>query len=805
VESLFRDVRFAVRSLAAKPGFTLAAVLCTALGIGLCTTIYSAFYAMLLRPFPFADPDAIVGVVNTNSRTGVDSGGISFLDYSDLRRDGKSFSQVAAYGETSLTLSGSGEPEQVQGGVVSADLFPLLGVRPALGRHFLPEEDRPGAPGAVLLSDALWVRSFGSDPAAVGRWIRIDNVPHQIVGVMPPRFQFPVQQQAWVPMAPRLADHPRGEREVFMLARLNPGISLEQARAATAARSEHLAGQYPETHSDWRWRTLPLRDLWVSTGMRVMSLTMMGAATFVLLIACANVANLLLARASSRQKEISLRAVFGASPGQVVRQLLTESLLLAAAGGVLGIAIAAAGNRALDFLFSASATLPFWIVFSLDLPVLAFTVAIAVATGLLFGIVPALQAAKIDLLSVLKEGERASGGGRRRSRLRSALVVAEIGLSAVLLIGGALFVRSFFELQKAEAGFNEDSLLTLRIHLPGDAYEDDGARLRKVREVLERIESLPGVDASFASAMIPLSGGVRSSAVEIAGQSFPKDQEPRVDWAGVTPGFFRTLGVPVELGRNFTGAEGWEGGPVAVVNRAFAKRFFPEGNAIGQRLQLTKAEAPEWLTIIGIVPDFKVRSLENPAASAVYVPYRFLAARSNGIVVRTRLDPERLTAAVRREIQAADPGIPLSQIATMEDVRASSIWQYQLVSRMFSTFGFLALFLAAVGIYGVLSYTVNQRRHEMGTRIALGAQRSAVLRLVVRQGLTLAALGVALGLAGAFFLSQVLSSFLYGIQSTDPLSFGGLSLFLLVVAGLASYLPARRATRVNPVEALRES
>jgi putative ABC transport system permease protein len=805
MEFLVRDVRFAVRSLAAKPGFTLAAILCAALGIGLCTTIFSAVYAMLVRPFPFAEPDAIVGVVSTNSRTGVESGGVSFLDYSDLRREGRSFAQIAAYSETGLTFSGNGEPEQVQGGAISADLFPLLGVRPVLGRPFLPEEDRPGAPGAVLLSHALWVRSFGSDPKAVGRWVRVDNAPHRIVGVMPPRFQFPVQEQAWVPMAPRLADHARDEREVDVIARLKPGVSLERARAEAAAMSERLAGLYPETHAAWRWQTLPLRDLYVSSGMRVMNLTMMGAATFVLLIACANVANLLLARAASRQKEISLRAVFGASPGQVVRQLLTESLVLAACGGLLGVAVAVAGIRALKSLFAGAATAPFWIVFSLDLPVLAFTAAAAVATGLLFGIVPALQAAKIDLLTVLKEGERGTSGGRRRSRLRSALVVAEIGLSAVLLIGGALFVRSFFELQQADSGFEEDRLLTLRVHLPGEAYDDEGARLRKVREVLERIESLPGVEAAYASAMIPLAGGIRSSAIEIEGQTFPEDREPRTDWAAVTPGFFRTLGVPVERGQSFTGPEGWERKPVAVVNQAFARRFFPQGDPIGKRLLLRKMETPEWLTIVGVVPDFKVRSLERPAAAAAWVPYRFLAVRGNGIVVRTRLAPQRLTAAVRRAVQAADPGIPLSAVATMADVRTTSIWQYQIVSRMFSTFGLLALFLAAVGIYGVLSYTVNQRRHEMGTRLALGAQRSAVLRLIVRQGLTLAALGVAVGLAGAFFLAQLLSSFLYGIQSTDPVSFAGLSLFLLAVAGLASYLPARRATRVNPVEALRES
>ncbi|HVT56984.1 MAG TPA: ABC transporter permease [Thermoanaerobaculia bacterium] len=802
MQSLRQDIRFAFHTLALKPGFTLAALLCAALGIGLCTTLFSATYAMLLRPFPFAHPESLVGIFSANDRIGVDHGGVSFPDYTDLERLARSFSAVAGYAETSLTLSAGDQTELVQGAAVSHRLFPLLGVEPFLGRLFTAAEDRPGAPGSVVLSHALWTRSFEADPRVIGRWIAIDGRPHQIVGIMPSSFQFPVQQQAWVPMSPSLAGHSRGEREIDVLARLRPGVSLSQARAETAALAARLAVEYPGLHAGWQWRTLALRDLFVSPGMRVMSLTMMGAATFVLLIACANVANLLLAWAAGRQREMSVRAALGASPGRIVRQLLTESMLLALGGGALGSLLALAGVRQLALLFPASAPVPYWMVFSLDPPVLAFTAAAAAATGLLFGLVPALQAARTDLLSALNEGGRAMSGGAGTHRLRSALVIAEVSLSVVLLIGGALFVRSFFAVDRVSTGFDEGRLLTLRVYLAGDKFAGDGARTRWLQALLPRLESLPGVEAASASRLVPLAGGASVSPIGIAGKTFPKGEEPRIAWAAVTPGFFRTLDVPIASGRGWSAAEGWEGRPVAVVNQTFVARFFPPGGAVGRRFLLAEPQPPRWLTVVGVVRDFKTGSLERPPSPAAYLPYPFFPARETGILVRTRLEPGQLTATVRRTIAAFDPGVPLFEVATMREVRGAATWQYRLVSKLFSTLGVLALGLAAIGIYGVLSYTVSRRSREIGTRVALGAPRGAVIGLIVRQGMMLAGIGVAVGLVGAFLLSRVLASFLYGISAADPLSFGGLSLFLLAVAALASYLPARRATRLDPTAAL---
>jgi putative ABC transport system permease protein len=764
--------------------------------------MFSVVYAMLLRPFPFENPRDIVAIVSTNPQQNVGRAPLSFGEFTELSSRRDSFAEIAGYAETTLTFSGGTLAQQVQGATVSADLFPLLGAEPILGRPFLPGEDRPGAPGTVLLGHALWLRDFDGDPSVTGRWLRIDGVPHQVVGVMPPRFRFPSQQQAWVPLAPRLADRPEGVREVEVLARLKPGTSLAQAQLESSSLGERLAKQAPETEAGWTWKTMPLRDLFVSPGMRIMSLTMMGAAIFVLLIACANVANLLLSRAIRRRREIVLRTVLGASPARITRQLLTESMLLAAGGGLLGIVLALVAVRGLSTLLEGAQNVPYWLTFSVDFPVLAFTAAAAVATGVIFGLVPALQAARVDLSSLLNQARSGIAGGGGGSRFRSALVVAEIALSAILLIGGALFVRSFVQLQDVETGFDDDRLLTLRAYLPGERYEDPAERLRWTRQALDHLVSLPEVDAAYASPFVPLAGGMRISVVEVAGQEAPA-QSPRTYWAGVTPGFFGTLGVPLEVGRDFAEAEAWEESPVAVVNRLFVKRFFPDSPAVGRRFRLADAEDAPWLTVIGVVGTFKIARLDEPGSPAVYLPYAFSPPRDSGLVVRTQLDPAQLGAAVKREVQAVDHDVPLLEVATMGEIRDASTWQFQVVSKIFSIFGALALLLAGIGLYGVISHMVGQRSGEIGVRMALGAQRRQVLGLIMRQGLRLAAFGVLIGGVGAFLLSQVLSSFLYGIGAADPISFVGLTVFLLLVAALASYLPAIRATTIDPTAALR--
>jgi putative ABC transport system permease protein len=804
MEDLLRDFRMGWRSLVRRKTSSLAALACAALGIGLCTTVWSACYAILLRPFPFADADGLLAVVAANPPRGIENGDLAYLDYRDLAQESRAFATVAGHVRLDLTFAGMGEPERVSGAAVSASLFPLLGVAPALGRQFLPEEDQPGAPGAVMLGHAFWRRSFGADPAVVGTVIQVENLPHRVIGVMPAGFEFPGREQAWIPLAPRFANRERKIHEVSVLARLAPGQLPRQAQAEVETLGRRLADEYPEVGKGWQWRAVTLRQLHVSPGMRTMSWTLFGAAVFVLLIACANVANLLLARAESRGREISVRVALGATPWQILRQFLAESLLLAAGGGFLGLLLAAAGVKALILLFPAANPVPYWMEFSLDLPVLFFTALITLATCVLSGLAPAAKTARFDLLGLLNAAGRGVSGGR--GRLRAALVVAEVALSVTLLIGGALFARSFDAVKDAPSGFAEEALATFRLHLSGAPWNDESARIAQLKEILRRVEGLPGVEAAYVSTLIPFAGGGSSGGFEISGRENAGDEKPRVFWAGVSPDFFRVLQVPIEAGRAFTGAESWEKAPLAVVNRRFADRYFPNAEAVGQQLRIdgTGGEPP-WLTIVGVARDFKTRQLDMPAIPTVYLPYAFQAARNNGVVLRTRADPGATLAAARAEIRALHPGIPVFDAASMSAVREASIWQFQLVSRLFSTFGALALVLALTGLYGVLSYMVTERWREIGIRVALGAQNREVVLLVMRQGMWLAGLGLAFGLVGAFLLTRLLASFLYGVSATDPLTFGVLALFLLTVAGLANYLPARRATRVDPVEVLREN
>jgi putative ABC transport system permease protein len=798
---MLQDILHALKGLTARPGFAISILSCAALGIGLCAAMFSVVHAMLLRPFPFAEPQGIVAVVAVNHEQNLSRAPLSYDELTELQRGDVGFAATAGYTTTTLTFSTGSDAQQLEGATVSADLFTLLGVEPILGRPFLPEDHRPGAPGTALIGHGLWQRELGADDEVAGRWVRIDGVPHQVVGVMPPRFGFPFQQQLWVPMAPRMDDRPRDARAVEVLARLSPETPLERVRAETAALAERLAEQAPDEKAGWTWRTMPLHDFYVWPGMRIMALTMMGAAVFILLIACANVANLLLSRAVGRHREIAMRTVLGASPSRILRQLLTESMLLAVAAGALGIGLAMLAVRALSSLLAGAPNVPFWLDLTVDLPVLAFTVATAVATGVLFGLAPALQAARAELSGLLQARTAAGGGGRASGRLRSGLVVSAIGLSAVLLIGGALFVRSFLKLQQVDAGIDEQRLLTVRVHLPGERYEEPAARLRWARSVLGRLQTVPGVTAAYTSPFVPLAGGMNTGTVEVAGGE--QAQRPVTYWAPVSPDVFATLGVSVASGRDFTENESWEGRPVAVVDRRFVERFFPSGEAIGRRFRLTDAGEAPWVTVVGISESFKVARLDEPGSPVAFVPYAFAPGRDVGLVVRTSGDPYQVLDPLRQEVSAVDPEVPVAEVASMTEIREAATWQLQIVSRIFAVFGALALLLAGIGLYGVISHMVGQRRAEIGVRVALGAQRRQVLALIMRQGLRLAVIGVGIGGIAAFLLSRLLASFLYGIGAADPVSFVGLTVFLLLVAALASYLPAVRATRLDPTDALR--
>jgi putative ABC transport system permease protein len=812
METLLQDLRFAARMLGRSKGFTAAAVLCVGLGIGINAGVFSIVQAVLLRPFPFAHPESLVAVHLVQPRQRVDGGGLSYLDVRDLREQNSVFAAVAAHVPRSLTLaSGGEEPERVVGEAVSSELLPLLGVRPLLGRVFRPDEDRPGAPHVVVLSYDLWRRRFHGNPAAVGRSLLINDDGYTVIGVMPKGFLFPFSQVAWVPLAPIEHGDARTDRRLAVLARLEPGVTLARAQADVSAVAERLAALYPDSNAGWGAVLWSLRDELIGQQSRLVVLTLMGAVFFVLLIACANVANLLLARATGRQREIAVRTAFGAPRLRIVRQLLTESLLIALAGGALGVGLALAGIRLCTATIPPQRLTPYFVELRLDGQVLLFTLAVSLGTGLLFGLAPALSGTRADRLwDTLRQGGRAAGGsgsggagGPRGVRLRGVLVVVEIALSLVLLMGAALFARSFLAIHATSGGFDAAHVLGLRFYLPGPRYNDDGAKLRRLLDVVRRVEALPGVAAAGASYTLPLAYGGLEGPVAIEGRALPRGEEPRVFYTGVTPHFFAALGVPLERGRAWTAAECEASAPLAVVNRSFAARFWPAADALGRRFRVLDVASPAWVTVIGVVPDVKNGSLDAASEPSAYLPYRYQPIRNVALVVRTRFDPAALAAAVRREIHAADAALPIYDLAPMESYRRQTFWAYGMFGGVFGIFGAVALALAAIGVYGVLAYSVAQRRHEIGVRMAIGAQAGHVLRLVVGDGLRLAGTGVAAGVAGALAVTPLVGSVLYAVSPTDPVSFVLIALVLTVAALLASYLPARRALDGDPLAALR--
>ncbi len=804
MDNLLQDLRFAARTLVKSPGFAIVAVLCIAIGIGANTTIFSVVNALLLRPFPYANPDSIVSVRETQVKNDIDESGFSYLDYRDLREQNKAFSQVAANTGRSLTFSGTEEPERVAGAAVSASLFSMLGIQPVHGRLFREEEDRPGAPGAVLLSHDLWMRRFNGDPAIVGQSIMVNAAAHTVVGVMPPRFRYPDQELAWVPLTPIVHKDLRSERNLAVLARMKEGVTIEQARAEVARVVQGIAKQYPETHTGWSGNAVTLREEFAGDNLQLILFTMMGAVLCVLLIACSNVANLLLARATVRQREVAVRTAFGAGRLRLLRLLLTESVLIGLAGGALGIVFALWGIRWIELSIPAEDQVPYWMEFKIDGPVLLFTLGMAIFTGLLFGLAPALQALKTDLHGTLKEGGRGAGGSLRRNRLRSGLVVVQVAFSLMLLIGASLFVRSFLALQNASGGFDTSPLLTMRFYMPAGSYEKDEEMTRRVEDVVRRVEAVPGVEAVSASNNIPLGGGGGWGRLLIDGKTYARGEEPNSFYAGVTPHFFQALGVKLASGRGFTDAEGFTVSKVAVVNQTFAKKFFDGRDPLGRRFRLPDEEDTDWISVIGVVPDIRNEDIDDEEVEpSAYISYAYEPSRNTGLTIRTRGNPLEVVARVRQAIRASDPGLPVFDIYPMEQVRQQGYWEFRFFGGMFSVFGGLALFLASIGLYGVLSYSVTQRVREIGVRVALGAQGGDVVRLVLRQGMILAAVGIGFGLLFSFGVTRVIKSILFNVSPTDPVSFAGISAVLAAIAALASWLPARRAMAVDPLEALR--
>ena len=802
---LMPDVRYAFRSLLRNPGFTAVAVSCLALGIGVNATIFSVVDGVMLQPHPYPDADRIVVLHSTNQAEQVRRGGISYADFKDIRDSATNIESIAGFQQRSLTISdGSGDPERYSGELVTWTLFHLLGTQPVVGRNFEARDDQPGAEPVVLLSDDVWLQRYQRDPSVVGRAITINGKAHTVIGVMPPKFAFPENQKLWVPITPYVEALPRDDRSMQVFARLEPGVTAQQARTEFEAIAARLTQAYPAANKGWGLGLRPIGEWLLPDDVELVILSMMGAVTLVLLIACANVANLLLARASIRQREISIRAALGAGRWRIVRQLLTEAVLIGLISTPLGVLVAWAGIQLMDSAIPPG-QVPYFIHWSLDARALGYTIFISMATGIVFGLAPALQAVRGSLQSSLKEGGRGSAGASR-GWLRNTLVVVEVALSLILLVGASLFVRSFLNLQSSAVGFDTAPLMTMRFYLPGAAYEPDDAKARRVDDIVRRVEALPGVQAAFASNFVPMGAGGGGGRVLIEGKAVEPGQEPGIEFIGVTPHMRKTMGVQLLSGRDLTESEGATRTPVALINDAMARRMWPGMDPVGRRFRLTCNTTPDWFTVVGVIADFRHRQGDGnePQGPSAYVPYPYQTALNTGITIRVALgDPAQITAAVREQLRLADPSLPLFNVQTAEELRQLSYWQYRLFGSMFGTFGLIALLLASIGVYGVLSYSVSQRVQEIGVRIALGAERSNVLKLIVGQGLRLAGAGVVLGLFGAWGATWVIATLLYNVTPTDPVSFAGVALFLTAVAALASYVPARRAMAVDPIVALR--
>jgi putative ABC transport system permease protein len=805
MDQLMQDVRFAIRTLIKTPMLTTLCVLCLAVGIGLNANIYGAVYMAFQRPLPFANPERVVTLEEHHLKRGFNSESMGYQKLKDLREQAAGLEQVAGMSFRSITITDGEEPVRLQGELVSANLFPMLGVAPMLGRHFRADEDVYGAPDVILLGYGVWESRYGADSSLIGRVIQVNGLPHTVVGVMPKGFMFPEAEQAWVPLAPRVETRPGDLWDIQVFARMKPGVDVPNVNTQLAPVSERLAKVRPEQLADWQTRAVPLRDAFIDPDTKLVIAAMMGAVTFVLLIACANVANLLLARATSRAREIAVRSALGAGRGRIVRQLLTESVLLALMATPIGIAIA---YWLLDVILASipDGDMPYFFVFEINAQVLLYTVVVAMITGILFGLAPAFQAVRGNLQASLKEGGRGSGSGGTRQRLRTALATAEVALSMVLLVGAALFVKSFMNLQTRKGGIVTENLMTMRFFMPGARYDSSLAMALRVEDVVRRVEGLPGIVSATASNQIPLSGGGGFRQIEIEGKTVANPADaPGVRYAGVTTNWFKTLGVPLVEGRVLSDEETRRLSDVAVINETMAKQFWPDGSAIGRRFRFRGDSAAPWFNVVGVSRDYRSTQLDDtsPIGPSIVVSYRYMVTRNTGLTIRTAGDPASVTGAVRKAIRDADPTLPVFQVATMEKVRTDAIWSQRLFGWMFAMFGIVALVLASVGVYGVIAYSVSQRTQEIGVRLALGAQQSDVIRLVVTGGAKLAGVGIAVGLVGAFAVTRVIQSLLVDVSATDPVSFIGVTLFLAAVALFASYMPARRATRVDPLTALR--
>ena len=809
--TLWQDLRYGARMLTRNPGFTAVAVLTLALGIGANTAIFSVINAILLRPLPYHDPGRVMFVLGWDLRRDAMRFNVSFPDFLDLREQNQVFDQMAAHRYWSVNLTGLEQPERLQGYRVTTNVFSLLGIEPFLGRTFLPDEGQPGTNRVVVLNHGLWKRRFGSDPEVIGRELTLHGQDYTVIGVMPPKFEYPqlnFKGDLWVPL-PFNPGQARANRSssfgVVAVARLKPGLPVQQAQAEIDTLCRRLEQQYPDTNANLGVRVIPMHEMLVRP-FRLALLMLMGAVAFVLLIASANVTNLLLARHVARQKEFAIRAALGAGRLRLIRQLLAESLLLSLLGGGLGVLLALWSVDLMrasipEFIVRA---MPSVLEIGIDKQALAFTLLLSLLTVLVFGLVPAVRASRLDLREALQEGGRSSTDSGRH-RLRSLLVVSEVALSLVLLVGAGLMIRSFGNLLKVNPGFDSENVMAMNVSLPRDRYPGPRQITAFFRAVLERIAALPGVQSAGVVNTLPLSTSNATSAFTIEGGPAPAPGEiPRTDFRIITPDYFQAMGIPLMKGRRFTEGDDEAAPDVVIINQALARRYFPDEDPISRRIRFGRPGSQGmWLEIVGIIGDVRHWDLISAPQAEAYVPLQQSPQRNMTVVLRAATDPTGLATAVRSEIQSVDPNQPVFNIKTMEEILARSLLPQTFPMALMAIFAGLALLLAAVGIYGVISYSISRRTHEIGIRMALGAQPRDIFKLVVGQGMVLTLAGVGVGLAASFALTRFLQSLLFGVSATDPATFAGVALLLAAVALLACYLPARRATKVDPMVALR--
>jgi putative ABC transport system permease protein len=808
METLWQDLRQGARSLVKQPTFTIVAVITLAIGISANTAIFSVVHAVLLQSLPYPDADRLVMVWETRRTNPSGQNVINIGNFFDWKERNRVFEDMAAFRDTSVILTGGGEPEEIPSQVATTGLFNILGVSPILGRSFAPDDGKPGQPGVVVISYGLWQRRFGGDPRIIGRKLILNGAESTVIGVMPAGFNWGSNPgslttengKIWSPLQIDEQNRPRRGRGAMAVARIKAGISLEQARAEMSAIHGQIEQQYPEFNAGWGVNLVPLREQFAGK-IRLALLALLGAVGMVLLIACANVANLLLARAAARQREVAVRAALGANRGRIIRQLLTESLLLAGLGGLAGLTLAWWGA---DLLVSlAPPDLLNLTQVKLNAVVLGFTLGITLATGVIFGLAPAFEATRLNLSESLKEGGK-SAGGMRAQRLRSSLVVLEVAMALVLLVGAGLLIRSFTRLQGIDPGFNARNILTMSVALPRSKYDNDQKRVNFFREAVAQMQALPGVESAGAVNSLPFASFHSGTSVDIEGRPIlPVVQKLKTGVMVTDANYFRTMQIPLKRGRLFTDQEAAEMRHVVIINEAFAQRHFQNEDPLGKRVTIYMKDDNQPCEIIGIVGDSKHRGLDAGIGPMSYWPHPELASSGMTFVIRAKGDASAITSGARNVIRTLDPAQPVGDARSMESLIGSSMAVARFNTLLLTIFAVVAMLLAGVGIYGVMAYSVEQRSREIGVRMALGARASDVLRLVVGRGMTLALLGVAIGVAASFALTRLMETMLFNVSATDPLTFAGIPLLLALVALLACLIPARRATKVDPMVALR--